>query len=321
MSVDRARIAVIVPAYRVAAYLPEALDSLVAQSFSDWEAVVIDDGSPDDVAAVVRPYLADSRIRFLSTENRGVSAARNAAVAHSSAPLLALLDGDDRLRRDYLSSMVAAMDGDPEAVFATCNAQFFGSGSRVGRTVRDGRAKDRIGTLATVLDRSFNVYCGTTFRRAAFDRTGGFDPQMRGSEDLDFWVRLLLDGGHALYVDQVLADYRVRPRSASMDLLMMLEGAHRVYAKAQQALAGRPEARLAEELARKTDDQIRFERAIQEILAGKADSGLRRLSEGLPAGTSAFWRLALPVWKLLPPLARPMLAHRQRRHARFNTGA
>src|SRR5690606_11651153 len=88
------RIAVIVPAFGVAHLLGAALDSLQAQSFTDWEAIVIDDGAPDDVAGAVAPYLGDSRIRFLQTENRGVSAARNRAIAAARAPLVALLDGD-----------------------------------------------------------------------------------------------------------------------------------------------------------------------------------------------------------------------------------
>jgi glycosyltransferase involved in cell wall biosynthesis len=73
------RIAVIVP-HGVAQFLPAALDSLQAQSLGDWEAIVIDDGAPDDVAGAVQPYLADPRIRFLQTSNGGVSSARNRAM-------------------------------------------------------------------------------------------------------------------------------------------------------------------------------------------------------------------------------------------------
>ena len=317
----QARIAVIVPAYRVAPYLRDALDSLVAQDIADWEAVVIDDGSPDEAAAIVAPYLADPRITFLATANHGVSAARNTAIAHSRAPLIALLDGDDRLLPNYLSTMVAALEADPAATFATCNARYFGSGARVGRTVTQGRNMAPIGTVATVLDRSFNVYCGTTFRRAGFERVGGFDVEMRGSEDLDFWVRLLIDGGHAIYVDQVLGEYRVRPQSASVDRLLLLEGSHRVCTKARAALAGRPEAALAECLIAQLDAEIEFERGIWQVVNGEVRTGLRRLSANVPDWVSPMWKPALGVWTMFPFLARPMLKRRQRRHANFNTGA
>lgn len=121
------QISVIVPAYGVARWLGAALDSLLAQEFADWEAVVIDDGAPDDVAGVVRPYLDDPRFQFLATANHGVSAARNRAIAESRAPLIALLDGDDLFRPDYLSTMVAAMNADPMATIAACNARVFGA--------------------------------------------------------------------------------------------------------------------------------------------------------------------------------------------------
>jgi glycosyltransferase involved in cell wall biosynthesis len=80
------RVSVIVPAYGVAHLLGEALDSLLAQSFTAWECLVIDDGAPDDVAGAVAPYLADPRVRFIATANHGVSAARNRAIAEARAP-------------------------------------------------------------------------------------------------------------------------------------------------------------------------------------------------------------------------------------------
>src|SRR5688572_9357825 len=114
------RVAVIVPAYGVAHLLGEALDSLQAQSMTDWECLVIDDGARDDVAGAVAPYLADPRIRILATDNRGVAGASNRAVAASSAPYVALLDGDDLYRPHYLARTAAALDADPQARLVTC---------------------------------------------------------------------------------------------------------------------------------------------------------------------------------------------------------
>src|SRR5690606_21865301 len=104
------RVAVIVPAYGVAHLLGEALDSLLAQPMPDWECVVIDDGAPDDVAGAVAPYLAARRIRFLATANHKLPGARNRAITASTAPYVALLDGDDLLRPDYLQRMTEALD-------------------------------------------------------------------------------------------------------------------------------------------------------------------------------------------------------------------
>jgi glycosyltransferase involved in cell wall biosynthesis len=219
------RVAVIVPAYGVADLVGEALESLQAQTLSEWECLVIDDGSPDDVAAAVAPYLADSRIRFLSTANHGVCAARNRAIAETRAPYLALLDGDDLLRPDYLTRTVAALDADPQARLVTCNARIFGAlpRERLCVTAKQGTGDGHCGSLGDVLDRSFNVYIGSTFRRSDWQAIGGFDTAMTHSEDFDFWVRLVMLGGHARYIDAVLGEYRIRPGSASASGARMIQ--------------------------------------------------------------------------------------------------
>jgi glycosyltransferase involved in cell wall biosynthesis len=309
------RAAVIVPAYGVAHLVGEALASLRAQTLAEWECVVIDDGSPDDVAGAVAPFLADPRIRLLATPNRGVSAARNRAIAATSAPYIALLDGDDRLRPGYLERTVAALDADPDARLVTCNARIFGAVARerpcfVGQSER--------GTLAPVLDRSFGVYIGTTFRRADFEAIGGFDEAMAQAEDFDLWVRLMLLGGHARYLDEVLGDYRVRPGSASASAERMLHGNIRVYEKALAQLHGRPEEPLVRRLLADSRRALAFEHAIDRIIDGDAARGLDQLRSSSDL-SGPVWTAALAAWRVFPGLARPMLRWRRRAHSRGNT--
>ena len=108
-------ISVIVPAYGMETMLSDALDSLLAQDRSDWEAIVIDDGDAR-IAAAIAPYAADSRIRFVQTENGGLPTARNRAIAIARAPLISLLDGDDAYRPTHISKMVAAIEQSPTIV-------------------------------------------------------------------------------------------------------------------------------------------------------------------------------------------------------------
>lgn len=315
------RVAVIVPAYGVAHLLGEALGSLQAQTLAAWECVVIDDGAPDDVAAAVAPFLADPRIRFVSTANRGVSAARNRAVAETTAPYLALLDGDDMLRPEYLAATVAVLDGDPAARLVTCNARIFGAVPRERNcfSSRQGSGDGAHGSLADVLDRSFGVHIGTTFRRADFDSIGGFDTAMAQSEDLDLWVRLMLLGGHARYVDKVLGDYRVRPGSASASAERMLLGNIRVYEKALAQLAGRPEHALVERLIVENRRLLAFEHAIDRIIDGDTRRGLAELRATARNLGGPVWSAAFAAWQIFPGLARPMLSWRRRAHSRGNT--
>lgn len=309
------RIAVIVPAYGVAHLLGEALDSLQAQSFADWEAIVIDDGAPDDVAGAVAAYLRDSRIRFLQTDNGGVAKARNRAISAARAPLIALLDGDDLFRPAYLEMMVAAMDADPGACIATCNARVFGAVSSESEVVGNGQNRESAGTLLDVLSGRFNIYIGSTFRRADFDAIGGFDTHMTHAEDLDLWIRLLLNGGHARYVDALLGDYRVRAVSASRSLLRMIRGNIRVYDKIVAARPGSEEAKLAATLRAREEKRAEVEEALAAVIAGDTGDALKALRSHRHQMRNPAWSIAFGLWALFPRLAPPMLAWRQNRHA------
>ncbi len=308
------RIAVIVPAYGVAHLVSEALASLQAQSLDAWECVVIDDGAPDDVARAVAPFLADSRIRYLATENRGVSAARNTAIAATRAPLIALLDGDDRFRPDYLETMARVLERDPGIRIATCNALLFGAlpRERLCFTRRQGRSDGVHGTLTDVLDRSFSVYIGTTFRRADFNRVGGFKEGMTHSEDLDLWVRLLELGGSAYYVDRVLGEYRVRPHSASDDPVRLLQGNMLVYQRAQERLASdHPAQPVISAMIEQTRAALDFEHALLRIAGGEVNRGLSELRAVRSQVQGAVWTLSFALWRVMPALARPMLGWRR----------
>lgn len=312
------RVAVIVPAYGVAHLLGEALDTLLAQTFADWECLVIDDGARDDVAGAVAPYLADPRIRFAATDNRGVSAARNLAVAKTRAPYITLLDGDDLLRPGYLARVVSALDSDPEAKLVTCNARIFGAVPRE-RLCFDGRqgSSDGVtGTLGDVLDRSFGVYIGTTFRRADFERVGGFDETMTHAEDFDFWVRLLLQGGHARYIDEVLGEYRVRASSASASAARMIEGNLKVYKKVLARLGEGPEAGIAHRMIAENHAALAFEQAVTQVAEGDVAHGLPALRAVWRGRGGPVWSLAFALWRLFPLLAPPMMRWRRRANSR-----
>jgi GT2 family glycosyltransferase len=317
---NAARVAVIVPAYGVAHLLGEALDSLRAQSLAEWECVVIDDGAPDDVAVAVAPYLADPRIRFLATDNRGVSAARNRAVAASSAPYVALLDGDDLYRPDYLARTVAALDADPYARLVTCNARIFGAvpRERLCFDRKQGSGDGTTGSLGDVLDRAFGVYIGTTFRRADFDQVGGFDESMTHAEDFDLWVRLVLLGGHARYVDEVLGEYRVRPSSASASAAKMLRGNLRVYEKALAQLGAGPEAGIAHRMIAENHAQLAFEEAVAQVADGDVARGLPALRAARRGRGGAVWAAAFLLWRVAPGLAPAMMRWRRTANARGN---
>src|SRR5919107_3669338 len=111
------RVAVLMPTFRQAAFLPRAVRSLLSQTMPDWELVIVDDGSPDDTAAAIAPFLHDPRIRAVHRpDNRGLGSALNDALDASRAPLVAYLPSDDVIHRDHLASLIAAIEAAPGAV-------------------------------------------------------------------------------------------------------------------------------------------------------------------------------------------------------------
>ncbi len=308
------RVAVIVPAYGVAHLLGEALASVQAQTFSDWECIVIDDGAPDDVAGAAAPFLTDPRIRFLKTDNGGVSVARNRAIASCTAPLLTLLDGDDLLRPEYLATIVPVMEADPEITIATCNARIFGAVSSERLCFDDPQPE---GSLRNALDRSFGIYIGSTFRRTDWARAGGFDPAFGVCEDFQMWIRLLMLGGRAHYIDTVLGDYRVRAGSASAEAARMLLGNLKVYEQAARTLPPQaPEQALLAELIETTREALAFEHAIDRVVDGDTRGGLADLAGLRQQVAGPVWRASFVLWHLAPALARPMLRWRRQWHSR-----
>lgn len=305
-----AAITIVIPAYGVTDMLADALDSVLAQDRGDWRAIVVDDGDPR-VAPHVEPYLADPRIRFLRTDNGGLPTARNRAIAASDTPYVALLDGDDILEPDFVSSMIAAIEASPRIGFATGDATFFGA-DRVGERFSAYCAQALPATLERVIRREFNIFGLTAMRREAIEGIGGFDTSLKSSEDLDAWIRLLAAGWELAYVPRPLARYRRREGQMSGNTPVMLRTAHAVMDKARRELAGRPEAAAADEMCARIERDMAVEEAFARIAAGESRAGVAALVRLGVGESSPRWRHALRLMRIAPFLAPVLLKIRER---------
>ena len=204
------RVSVIVPAYNTAAYIAESLDSVFAQAFHDYEVIVVNDGSPDtpQLEDVLRPYMG--RIQYMKQENRGLSGARNTAIRHSRAELLAFLDSDDMWMPGYLEAQVKFLDQNPRVVAAVADILRFGElvGQPSVRKMRkDGTGNTR--TFDQMLKREGGpVPSATVVRHSRSIQAGLFDESLRGIEDTEFLYRLLFPDGLLGFSDQTLVKYR-----------------------------------------------------------------------------------------------------------------
>lgn len=199
-------VTIVVPCYNQSEFLPEALGSVLAQRFSDWECVIVNDGSPDQTATVAQCYLArDARFKYLEQENRGLSAARNAGIRAGTGKYILPLDADDKIGPRYLEEAVAALEADSALTLVYCRAEKFGD--ERGEWLHDDY------NPAELLVHNL-IFCSAMFRREGFNRVGGYDETFRqGHEDWDFWISLLLPDGKVLRLDAVHFYYRVRHAS------------------------------------------------------------------------------------------------------------
>lgn len=315
MSPTPPAVSVIVPAYGLAHVIGETIRSILAQTFPHWEAVIVDDGAPDDVEGAVRPYLGDPRISLLKTDNKGLSAARNRAIAGSGSDLIALLDGDDLYEPTYLARMMAPMRSDPTLGFVTCDATYFGA-SRVGRRFSQFVPQVEPITLERVLRREFNAFVASIFRRTAFDAAGGFDVALRSAEDLDLWIKILEQGWAARYIGAPLVHYRRRPESMSSNRHRLLGETINVYAQAETRLRGQPAGQVAAAMRGAVARELALAEGEALVLGGHPREGLRRLHESEPWRRGLKWQLAWP-FLAIPGLAHPLLAARARFNRKF----
>jgi glycosyltransferase involved in cell wall biosynthesis len=250
------------PAYNVAPYIGAAVASVQAQTHRDWELLVVDDGSTDGTAGIVRSLAAgDARVKLHQQPNGGIATARNRALAASRGEVIAILDSDDVWEPDYLAEQLAIFAAHDEIDIITANGWFLGGrmDGQVARPYPDPRPQP---TLQTILADETAIFIMSIFRRRVYETIGGFDEAFRTNEDYDFWLRAAIAGFRFRRNDKPLCRYRQRDDSLSAVDVRMLAGILRVYAKVRPQLLDRP-AEL-----QTLDAQIaRFER---ESLAARA---------------------------------------------------
>jgi GT2 family glycosyltransferase len=306
-------VSVIIPAFGAAPWLGEALASLQAQSVANWEALVVDDGDRR-VAQVLRAFGADTRFRLVESDHKGASAARNRGIALARAPLVSMLDGDDRYRPDYLERMTAAIHADPRLGFVTCDALLFGAPQFDGKLFSAVEPQAGEISLERVLRREFKIFGSSIVRREVMTAVGGYDEELASAEDMDLWIRILAAGWRAARVDRPLVEYRRRAGSLSADSLSLGRAGVSMYQKAVRLLEGRPEQQAATQMLARAEQKLRGEEGFAAVVQGRTREGVALLRASDLPRRSLKWRLALTAFALFPPLAKPVLRFYTQRH-------
>lgn len=211
-------VSVVIPCYNHAHYVRYALDSVLAQTFADWEAIVVDDGSTDDTPSAVAAFV-DPRVRYIRQTNQGLSAARNTGVEAAQGEYLAFLDADDAWRPGFLQRCVSALSRDPALSGVYTRVVFIDPEHNTlpqlgGETVPAAAFRDRL------KEGGFFPPCAVLVRATMAREAGSFDTHLTSLEDWDMWLRIS-ERRPMLGLLEPLACYRVYPGSMSTNVERM----------------------------------------------------------------------------------------------------
>lgn len=209
-------VSIIVPCFNQGQYLGETLQSVLDQTYSNWECLIVNDGSNDNTEEIAKKWCAlDSRFSYYNKENGGLSSARNFGISKASGIYILPLDSDDKIECTYLQKAIKAFKEDNELKLVYCRVSYFG-------------AKE----IEWVLDPySFNellinnmIFCSAVFKKEDFIKIKGYSENLKfGLEDWDLWIRLLNPNGKVFKIPEILFFYRKHYGTSMSDKFNNLE--------------------------------------------------------------------------------------------------
>jgi glycosyltransferase involved in cell wall biosynthesis len=208
---DKPLVSIVVPCYNQAQYLDECLQSVVSQTYENWECIIVNDGSPDHTVQVAKEWLAkDTRFTYIEKENGGVSSARNSGIGTAKGEFILPLDADDKIGSLYLEKGMIAFQENKLLKVVYCNAEKFDDESGVWNLPDFSLQKLSLDNL---------IFCSALYKKSDWEEVGGYDLNMiSGLEDWEFWIALLKNKGEVKRIEEVGFYYRIKKSSRQQDL-------------------------------------------------------------------------------------------------------
>jgi glycosyltransferase involved in cell wall biosynthesis len=295
-------VSILMPAYKVDKYIGEALDSVFKQTYTDFEVIVVNDGSPDRLEQALEPYM--NRIVYLKQENQGQSAARNRAIEVARGRYFALLDPDDIWKPDYLSVQIAMMESDPTIGVLYSDALLFGNPLYEGKTYMQTCPSEGEVTLKKLITEECNVMISALIRRQVALQAGLFDESLRSSEDFDLWVRIAKQGHRIAFHRAPLVYYRRRPESLSADDTAMCKSILKVLEKLAHMDLSAEEATAVQQRVVYYQALLRLYEGKRAFFQGDRRTAIAKLKEANRFFKSLKLSLALLLLRTVPGLLR-----------------
>ena len=313
-------VSVIVPAYDVTDYIGDALNSVLAQTFKDYEIILINDGSSDTEALerALAPFMP--RIVYIKQENRGVSAARNKGIAAARGQFVAFLDGDDTWLPHYLEIQVARIQTDPSIDVLYPNAVLFGGGAVAGEEFMTACPSNGEVTFERLLLQECNVSNCSIARRDMIVSAGLFDESLHSVEDFDLWLRVIKRGGRIAYHRDVLARYRRRPGSLTADPVSLSEHILKVLKKVKETIELTPsELKTVNAQLEHFHAMLRLQEGKRAFFSGDTEGAISGLTEANRFFRNRKTAITLMVLRIAPRILRRAYDLRDRFYFRMIT--
>ena len=213
-------ISIIVPCHNQGQYLEECLQSVLDQTYLNWECIIVNDGSPDDTEKVANKWVQkDKRFKYLYKENGGLSSARNAGISVAQGIYILPLDADDKIGKSYLELAFAEFKMNTSLKIVYCEAEKFGEQNGLWKL-----PEFSLKILAT----TNVIFCSAFFKKSDWEKVGGYDENMvNGLEDYEFWIHILKLGGTVKKINQICFFYRIKKES--MIRMMSVESKKKTF--------------------------------------------------------------------------------------------
>lgn len=310
-------VTVVIAAYNASRYIAQALDSVKAQTFTDYEVIVVNDGS-DDREELER--ILDSHplpIIYLSQENRGVSAARNAAIKIGRGEFYTQLDSDDQWTPEYLEVQLGILNENPDVALVYPNATVFGDAYADDVEFMELSPSEGEVNFETLLQQKCIVMTSVTARMKVIRDAGMFDENLRSCEDFDLWLRIVKNGGRIVYHRRPLVLYRRHEGSLSSDRVWMTRHLLAVYEKSAGTFTLTPaETEILNEQLNSTRAMLRLFEGKRALTTGGASTALLRFQEANEHLRSPKLSLVIVLLRHVPRLVVWVFTGRERFLAR-----
>ncbi|MGN6627486.1 MAG: glycosyltransferase [Tepidisphaeraceae bacterium] len=294
-------LSVVMSAYNAQRYLRQAIDSILAQTFSDFEFIIIDDGSTDGTLAILRDYeQRDSRLRVISRPNKGLTVSLNEGLAAARAPLIARMDADDIARPERFARQVAFLAAHPEVVLLGASVELIDPfGVHIG-DVNYPQSHSEIDARLLQGEGGVVPHPAAVYRAESVRALGGYRTEYNNSEDLDLWLRLA-EIGRVANLPEILLQYRRDLGSVShtkRDNQLRLKSKILGDAYARRGLTPPAEWKFDTWMPKPHDVQLK-EWGWRALKVGRADAarGHAKSLLKLKPFSADSWRLAYCAWR------------------------